>query len=662
MKNIKLTVFVLLATIATLHAQPTAFYTQVFQTFPPAGWTNVDNTGNTAGTWKRVTTAGPLFTTRTNGYAIFDSDGLGDDGKPENASLTSAAINCSTRAHVALEFQSLFSQYANSSGKVLVSNDNTNWTEVYTVNSSSTANPEIIQLDISAVAALQATVYIRFTYEGDFDFFWAVDDIKMFEPDALDVAVLSVNNDRFVGLSDQTITGTIKNQGYNILDNVTLSYTDNGGNAVSQTLYNLNLGTFKTYDFALSNKIVMSTPLLHNVVVTAMAPNNGIDQDNTNNSQTKEITALSAIPEKNVLFEEFTTCQCGWCPAGHYIASQIEAGAPYMIPVNIHAGFGTDAMTTTEASAIAAAFANGAPTATVDRVLHKGEEKVAISRGIWEDKIVERHTQVSPATIDAVSTFDENSRMLNVTVTAKFYGEANGNFRVNCFILEDSVTGSGSGYNQGNYLSGTNGFQSYPTYSKPDPIPGYIHRHVERQALGGGASGGAWGTTGVVPSTTANEGVYSTTYSVTLNANWNASRCKLVAFVHEYNSNASSNQNQVFNVVTLPLNGSVSQTATPATYISSVDQLNNPVANVTLYPNPATDAVTLEFNLSGDANLSYDITNLLGQVVYSVPQVELNKGGFRSVVNTTDYNNGIYLVSVKNNGRTVQTVKFVVSK
>lgn len=662
MKNLSLVVLVLLASIATLHAQPTPFYTQAFSTFPPSGWTNVDNTGTTAGTWKRVTTAGPLFTTRTNGYAIFDSDGLGNDGKAEDASLTSAAINCSTHAHVALEFQSLFSQYAASEGKVYVSNDNVNWTEVYSVNSSSTANPEIIQLDITSVAANQATVYIRFRYTGDYDFFWAVDDIKVFEPDALDVAVVSVNNDRFVGLSDQTITGTIKNLGYNIVDNVTLSYTDNGGNAVSQTLYNLNLGTFKTYDFALSNKVVMNTPLLHTLVVSSMAPNNGIDQDNTNNSITKDVTALSAIPERNVLFEEFTTCQCGWCPAGHYIASQIETGAPYMIPVNVHAGFGTDAMTTTEASALAASFANGAPTASVDRVLFKGEEKVAISRNIWEEKIVARHTQISPATIEATSNYNENSRMLNVTVTAKFYGEAKGTFRVNCFVVEDSVIGSGSGYNQSNYLSGTNGYQNYPTYSKPDPIPGYIHRHVERQALAGGTSGGAWGTAGIVPATTADGGTYSQTYSVTLNSNWDASHCKLVAVVHEYNSNPSTDQNQVFNVVELPLNGSVTQTATPATYTTGIEQLNNPLSKVSLYPNPATDVVTLEFGLNSDANLSYDVTNMLGQVAYSVPAVELTKGGFRSTINTSDFANGVYMVSVKNNGRTVQTLKFVVNK
>lgn len=662
MKNFTLAILLLCTAALGLQAQ-TTIYTQTFSSAAAFtnGWSSVDNTGTGAGVWSRVTTAGPLFTTRSNGYANFNSDAMGNDGKPEDASITSKAINCTGHDYVAIEFQSLFGQYNASEGKLFVSNDSINWTEVYSVNSSSPVNPEIIRLDITSVAAGNSTVYLRFNYTGNYDLSWSIDDIKVYEPATLDVAVNKIDNDRFVGLSDQTIIGTITNNGTTVLNSVTLSYTDNAGTPVSQTITGLSLALFQTYNFSLTNKVIMSTPSLHALIVTSSAPNGGTDLVSTNNSVSKEITALSAIPEKNVLFEEFTTCQCGWCPAGHYISSQIQATAPYFIPVNLHAGFGTDGMTTTEATLLANAFANGAPTATIDRVQYAGEEKVAISRNIWESKATERHAQITPATIDAVSTYEPTTRALSVTLTAKFYGPVNGNFRVNCYVIEDSVTGTGSGFDQHNYLSGQSAFASYPTYSKPDPIPGYQHRHVDRQVLGTNG----WGSIGVVPSTTTDGGSYNKTYTTTLNSAWKAERCKLVALVHEYNASTNSGKNEVFNVVELPLGGSVTQTSTPSVYSGTntgLGEVVNTLGQVSLYPNPVVDIATLEFNLTGESKIGYDVTDLLGQVIFSVPQINLSKGGFKSEINTSNFSNGLYLVSVKNNGKVAQTLKFTVSK
>lgn len=656
MKHFTLFALFIAAMVLGANAQ-TTIYTQNFATFPPAGWTNVDNTGTTAGTWTRVTTAGPLFTTRSNGYAIFDSDGLGNDGKPEDATLSSGAIDCSGHSHVALEFQSLFAQYAASEGKVSVSNDGTNWTEVYSVVNSSTVNPEIVRIDISNIAANQTTVYIRFNYTGDWDNFWAVDDIKVYEHPTLEITLDKLTNERYVGLSDQHVTGVVVNNGATVINSFDLTYTDNGGAAVSQNFSGLSILPFQSYSFSMPQIIAMSTPTLHVISATVSSPNGGADFDITNNTAQTEVSALSAIAEKNVLMEEFTTCQCGWCPAGHFIASQIENQYPYFIPVNIHAGFGTDAMTITDASTLAAAFANGAPTANVDRVFWPGEEKVAISRGDWENRTVERHAKVTPATVAATSTYDDVTRNLSVDVTAKFFGVINGNFRVNCYLIEDSVAGTGSGYNQSNYLSGTNGFQSYPAYSLPNPIVGYFHRHVQRRAFGG-----AWGSAAVIPATTADGGEYTKNYTFTIPAGVNTQRCKLVAFVHEYNSTANSGKNEVFNVVELPLNGSATQSSTPSVYVSGVADLQSSLSSVALYPNPASDLMNIEFNLSSDSYVGFEIYNMLGQSVYTVPQTNLAKGGFRVPVNTSTFENGVYFVVVKDGNKVANTLKFVVSK
>ena len=165
-----MTAFMVAAFTIGLVAQAT-IYTQNFSSASlPAGWQNVDETGNGAGTWTRKTSAhGFASTSASNGFYIFDSDLLGNDSKPENASLITAAINCAANAHVALQFEHYFQQFQSSSGTVFVSTDNANWTQIYLANSTS-SNPEVVTVNLTAYAANLATVYLKFIYSGNYDF------------------------------------------------------------------------------------------------------------------------------------------------------------------------------------------------------------------------------------------------------------------------------------------------------------------------------------------------------------------------------------------------------------------------------------------------------------------------------------------------------------
>lgn len=70
------------------------------------------------------------------------------------------------------------------------------------------------------------------------------------------------------------------------------------------------------------------------------------------------------------------------------------------------------------------------------------------------------------------------------------------------------------------------------------------------------ALGGSWGSTGVIPATTADGAEYTKTLTYTIPAGNNADRCKIVAFVHEYNASPATGKNEVLNAVALPLDGS----------------------------------------------------------------------------------------------------------
>ena len=172
-------------------------------------WTNVDNSGNNI-TWRYTTTGAistglivssqlnPAGTTAANGYAIIDSDSAGP-GSSEDAILTSPAINCTGHLVVYLSFNEYFAQFGASTADVEVSNDNILWTNVHMAHAGlnqdeGTPNPNFVDVDISSVAANQATVYVRFRYQGAFDYWWFIDDIQIYEPMAIDLSAFTIEN------------------------------------------------------------------------------------------------------------------------------------------------------------------------------------------------------------------------------------------------------------------------------------------------------------------------------------------------------------------------------------------------------------------------------------------------------------------------------------
>ena len=81
---------------------------------------------------------------------------------------------------------------SNSICKIDVSNDSTNWTNVYT-NTASTGGVALEYADLTAVAANQAKVYIRFDFKSTGDRYWIVDDLKIFAPQDIGVEALGAN-------------------------------------------------------------------------------------------------------------------------------------------------------------------------------------------------------------------------------------------------------------------------------------------------------------------------------------------------------------------------------------------------------------------------------------------------------------------------------------
>jgi len=109
-----------------------------------------------------------------------------EDSITTASTATSPAINCSGYSNVQLSFQRWLGVESSTfdHARVQVSNDGTNWTEVYGNPSSSFSDSSwgLFTYDISAVADDQAAVYVRFSISSDGSVRycgWNIDDVTL---------------------------------------------------------------------------------------------------------------------------------------------------------------------------------------------------------------------------------------------------------------------------------------------------------------------------------------------------------------------------------------------------------------------------------------------------------------------------------------------------
>jgi len=172
----------------------------------PADWVTSNapagTPGHTAGDWAIVTnaSAGPVaalnpagFTSVANGYALINSDAAGA-AETQNAKIVTAnSINLTGQPLVVLVFQQTHRRFMESTFVVYSTDGGVVWQEIE-VNvgmaaSTNSTNPQIVQVNMSAYLGNQANVKIGFKYTGQYDWFWAVDDVKLMTPDDYDLAM-----------------------------------------------------------------------------------------------------------------------------------------------------------------------------------------------------------------------------------------------------------------------------------------------------------------------------------------------------------------------------------------------------------------------------------------------------------------------------------------
>jgi hypothetical protein len=157
----------------------------------PNSWTNVDASGQLSTVWQWET-GGTYFpgqppfsaSTAANGFVLFDSDNAGGLNNDHDVRLTTNAINCSGQNVVFAKFSNQYCFFNNIAKAYLgVSTNGTNFTyfPILTAVQAGdlTASEQVEEVDISSIAANQATVYLQFRWVGNYEYTWRIDDLKV---------------------------------------------------------------------------------------------------------------------------------------------------------------------------------------------------------------------------------------------------------------------------------------------------------------------------------------------------------------------------------------------------------------------------------------------------------------------------------------------------
>ncbi len=349
------------------------------------------------------------------------------------------------------------------------------------------------------------------------------------------------------------------------------------------------------------------------------------------------LLAASAFGQttKYVVIEEKTGTWCGFCPRGTVYMAAEESNSAF-IGIAIH---NSDPM------------ANSAyDTASDDLPGFGGYPHCAGDRVIGDDpsnipSVMSTREAVTPAGSVAVgANYDPTDDKIYITVGVTMDSDETGDWRLAAVVVENNITGTSGGYAQSNYYSGgsygpLNGAgHDWVAEANPVPAASMEYDHVGREMANGAYSGDA----GSLPATLTTGSAYYYDYEVDKQSTWDETELHVVGMLIEPDGSI----NNAFEVaVTISANGIEEETSSFGMFV---------------HPNPTSDVANIKIATDEAADVTVEVYNLMGAVVYTESSQNLAPGKYYYNVDVNNFAAGIYTVKTTVNN-VVKTAKLSVN-
>ncbi|MEI6090450.1 MAG: choice-of-anchor D domain-containing protein [bacterium] len=207
------------------------------------------------------------------------------------------------------------------------------------------------------------------------------------------------------------------------------------------------------------------------------------------------VASIAQSAEKRVLLENHTGAWCGWCPRGTYTMDKLEEANPgKIVGVKYHHLYGpqypqTDGMVCPEGDLMYNFFLGGGyPSGALNRIQwtdQNGNKIINLGTGNWEycaGQILPTQAEVE---VKLTWKFNEATQKISGTITCNVLVDLAYQLAFQVIVCEDSVTGTGSQFDQNNSLSNNADYKDTPYFDLPATIVGFVHNKVARTIIGG---------------------------------------------------------------------------------------------------------------------------------------------------------------------------------
>ncbi len=334
---------------------------------------------------------------------------------------------------------------------------------------------------------------------------------------------------------------------------------------------------------------------------------------------------------RNVLIEEYTGRNCGWCPVGQKIVNNIvEKNEGRVFTVNIHpqgnvlSPTSSPNLNTVKGGELYNVFGTGGlPGAVINRTTEK-TEGLSSTNDVWEPMTNEQLAQVAECNIAGHVSINPDTRLARITVEVYYTADSkvDENY-LTVIMLQDNIIGEQSGA-EGN-----------PSQMVGDK---YRHMHVYRNTITD-----KWGN--AISPTTAGT-LITKTFKYTIpesigdpnGVDVDLNNLHFLAFVSEKHESGGKTM-PILNVCELSDKENEDE--------DSLEDVN--AASFNVYPNPVKDEIRIS---SEEMIENIAIYNINGQQLIADCQ---NPTANSCAVNVSNLNPGVYFIKV--NGKAQKFVK-----